>query len=269
MNYGSHHRRLVVGVSALCAISLHGIMLALIVSSDKNELGASQVEVASISLNLVETSILQAVEGHDENEVEAAKEPVAEHDGHDLEAKQEPKSEKEIKFEEPHKQEKTEPPLKKIPTIQRTEEKIQEPVIKNKKKSDNQPDKQATGIRKPKRSKKKTGAAQSRGKKNKRQSGGRVSASRGDIRNYGARLNALIARHRYRPAGVQSGGVVVVSFAVSQSGSLRYARIGRSSGNRALDQAAVNAVRRAAPFPRPPSNMTHRQLAFTIPFRFK
>lgn len=48
-------------------------------------------------------------------------------------------------------------------------------------------------------------------------------------------------------------GAAVVAFRVSDGGGLAAVTIARSSGSSALDQAALRVVRRAAPFPAPPS----------------
>lgn len=95
----------------------------------------------------------------------------------------------------------------------------------------------------------------------------RLSASAGDVRNYAAQVRARIARNR--PGRAKGPGTAVVSFALSKSGGLRYARLARSSGSKALDQAALHSVRRAAPFPPPPKAMTEKQLSFVIPFHFR
>ena len=48
-------------------------------------------------------------------------------------------------------------------------------------------------------------------------------------------------------------GKVVVSFLLLADGSVRDVRIVRGSGHPALDRGAVDAVRKAAPFPKPPA----------------
>jgi protein TonB len=48
-------------------------------------------------------------------------------------------------------------------------------------------------------------------------------------------------------------GTVVVSFRLLADGSVRNVRIAESSGYPALDRGAVDAVRNASPFPRPPA----------------
>jgi len=96
---------------------------------------------------------------------------------------------------------------------------------------------------------------------------GRSSASRGQINAYASRVRARILSRR--PSARGQRGRVVISFRLSTSGGLRSARISRSSGNRALDRAALAAVRRAAPFPRPPNGARSGQLSFSIPFTFR
>lgn len=48
-------------------------------------------------------------------------------------------------------------------------------------------------------------------------------------------------------------GKVVVAFLVLSDGSVRDVRVVQGSGYSALDRGAVDAVRNAAPFPRPPA----------------
>ncbi len=95
----------------------------------------------------------------------------------------------------------------------------------------------------------------------------RATASPGQVRSYSAAVRARIARNRPSSAGRR--GTAVVRFAISRGGGLRYVRLARSSGDRALDRAALGSVRRAAPFPRPPRGMSAGQLTFSIPFRFR
>jgi TonB family protein len=95
---------------------------------------------------------------------------------------------------------------------------------------------------------------------------GRMRASQGSVLNYGSRVRTRILSNRPNATG---HGVAVVSFGVSGSGGLRFARLARSSGNSTLDRAAVSAVRRSAPFPRPPAGASSRQLRFSISFSFR
>ena len=96
--------------------------------------------------------------------------------------------------------------------------------------------------------------------------GGRSQASAGAVASYGARVRARILSNR---PSVPGSGTVVVSFAVSSGGGLRNARVSRSSGQPALDRAALAAVRRSSPFPLPPPGAAPSQLQFDIPFSFR
>lgn len=95
---------------------------------------------------------------------------------------------------------------------------------------------------------------------------GAARASSGSILSYAARVRARILGNRPGAAG---RGRVVVSFGLTTSGGLRYARIARSSGNSSVDRAALSAVRRSSPFPRPPRGASSGQLRFSIPFHFR
>lgn len=92
----------------------------------------------------------------------------------------------------------------------------------------------------------------------------KAAASRGDIAGYAARVRARVAGRR--PAGNGVKGTVIISFSVGGGGGLGSARIVRSSGSGALDAAALQAVRGAAPFPPPPGG---RSLSFSVPFHYQ
>lgn len=110
------------------------------------------------------------------------------------------------------------------------------------------------------------GGVVTRGTADRAAAGGRVSASAGSIAGYAARVRARVAANKPSARG---RGTAVVSFRVTNGGGLVYARLARSSGVAAIDQAAVSAVRRSAPFPSPPAGASAGQLAFTIPFHFR
>jgi protein TonB len=79
----------------------------------------------------------------------------------------------------------------------------------------------------------------------KSKSAGNAAAS-----NYPGIVMRKISRVR-RPRGVR--GTATVSYRISSSGGLAGASISRSSGSAKLDKAALQIVRRAAPFPKPPA----------------
>lgn len=100
------------------------------------------------------------------------------------------------------------------------------------------------------------------GASNSRSSSARISASTGAIRNYASMIRSRIAR--YKPSTAHTGGVAI-SISLTASGGLKSVAIIRSSGNRTLDRQMLSAVRRAAPFPRPPDGTSPNQ-SFTVQF---
>jgi len=111
---------------------------------------------------------------------------------------------------------------------------------------------------------KQKGSASVRASRGSRVSAGRVSASSGSALNYSALVRAGVASRR--PGSGKGRGTVVVAFSVSRSGALRAARIARSSGNSALDDSVLAAVRSAGPFSPPPPGVN---FSFAMPFYFK
>lgn len=95
----------------------------------------------------------------------------------------------------------------------------------------------------------------------------RSAAQAGAVNRFVSDLRSSLARTK--PRGLQMAGVAVVTFALLPSGELEYAHVSKSSGKALLDSAALNAVRRAAPFPRPPASMQRSELVFSIPYRFE
>jgi periplasmic protein TonB len=82
--------------------------------------------------------------------------------------------------------------------------------------------------------------------------------------NYPGKVYAKIARTRQRNAGGK--GVAHVSFQVTASGQAVSITVSRSSGNARVDKAAIDHVRRAAPFAAPPAGARTR---FVIPIEFR
>lgn len=87
------------------------------------------------------------------------------------------------------------------------------------------------------------------------------------LQKYGQEVWAQIIRHK--PRGIRFQGVVQLSFSLSARGDLLTSEVARSSGMGSLDQAALTALRDAAPFSPPPEGATAEQLTFTIPFSFQ
>ena len=80
-----------------------------------------------------------------------------------------------------------------------------------------------------------------------------------------ARVQAHLERHKRAPAGAGTG-VVRVAFGIDASGRVTSVSLTRSSGNPALDQAALAMVRRASPVPAPPPGVGRK---IGVPVRFR
>ncbi|ALJ39093.1 TonB family protein [Azospirillum brasilense] len=94
-----------------------------------------------------------------------------------------------------------------------------------------------------------------------------VSASRGAMVDYGAQVWAWIGRHK--PEKVVGGGQATVKLTLGTAGEVLDATILTSSGDEALDRAALAAVRKASPFPTPPPGLTAQDRVFSVPFLFR
>lgn len=77
------------------------------------------------------------------------------------------------------------------------------------------------------------------------------AAGNAAISNYPGKVMRRISRLR-RP-NVRATGNARVSFQIASNGALASVTLAQSSGSRELDQAALGLVRKAAPFPAPPS----------------
>ncbi len=84
---------------------------------------------------------------------------------------------------------------------------------------------------------------------------------------YRAKVRGHLAAHK--PRGGFGSDTVVVGFTLLRSGEVASARILKSRGIYHLEQGALNAVHRAAPFPPPPQSLKGARFHFAIPFRFE
>ncbi len=98
-----------------------------------------------------------------------------------------------------------------------------------------------------------------------------VAAPRVSPANWQSRVLAWLSRHKRYPASARSrkqAGLVQVAFTVDRGGRVTSARIARSSGVPALDQAALEMVRRASPVPAPPPEIAASSLRLAVPVDF-
>ena len=98
---------------------------------------------------------------------------------------------------------------------------------------------------------------------------GRKAAAGQNAMSIDAFRAAVLARiARNKPStdlAALAQGVVVVTFGVGAGGDAQSPRITRSSGHSILDNAALQTVRRASPFPPPPPGAPR---SFNVPIRF-
>ncbi len=87
----------------------------------------------------------------------------------------------------------------------------------------------------------------------------RKKAGNAAVTNYPGRINRHIAKRGRPSVGVK--GRAVIRFTIAANGRLTSASVVRSSGSAKLDRAALQLIRRAAPFPRPPAGA---QRSFSI-----
>lgn len=83
------------------------------------------------------------------------------------------------------------------------------------------------------------------------------------LKSYQNGLRRAIERHK--PRNARSKGLVVVAFQVSGSGTLTNVRIAQSSGNEALDRAALGAVQNTGSYEPPPGG---QGFGVQLPIRF-
>ena len=87
------------------------------------------------------------------------------------------------------------------------------------------------------------------------------------VSNYPGKVRSKLARIA-RSVRAKGRGEVVVAFAVGSNGGVRSARVARSSGVASVDQAALQAIRKASPFPPIPENAGRSTWEFSIPLAF-
>jgi periplasmic protein TonB len=82
-------------------------------------------------------------------------------------------------------------------------------------------------------------------------------------------LIARIARFQlYPPNANGAEGVVTLGFTIDRQGHLLSSRIVKSSGSAVLDAEALALIKRAAPLPAPPAELTDANLSFALPIRY-
>jgi protein TonB len=83
---------------------------------------------------------------------------------------------------------------------------------------------------------------------------------------WGGAILSRIERSRPRARGT---GQVVVQLRLTPGGQLTGVSVAQSSGDAALDQAAVAAVQSVGRFPAAPNGLTDASYGFSLPIRFR
>jgi protein TonB len=89
---------------------------------------------------------------------------------------------------------------------------------------------------------------------------------------YGQSISKEIKRHlKYPPLAQRRGwqGTAEVLLRLTADGKVDGISIGKSSGQKVLDDEALNMVRRALPLPQAPQDLRGRELTVTVPIVFK
>lgn len=88
---------------------------------------------------------------------------------------------------------------------------------------------------------------------------------------YRARIRQAVDAHKIYPRLARrmgEEGRVVLAFVIEADGRLVGVRVVESSGSELLDEAALGAVREAAPFPAFPAGVERKRWEFTLPLSF-
>ncbi|XDA96738.1 TonB family protein [Sulfitobacter sp. LCG007] len=86
---------------------------------------------------------------------------------------------------------------------------------------------------------------------------------------WGAKIRSRIERAKRYPRGTDASGQASLVISIARGGQLLGVRIRQSSGNARLDQAALDAVRRAGRFPPAPEQLPLDSYSFSIPILLK
>lgn len=90
--------------------------------------------------------------------------------------------------------------------------------------------------------------------------------------DYGNLLGRAIAKHKaYPKIAVMRGwqGDAMLELKIDRDGNVLSAKVRDSSGYEALDKQALEMVKKASPFPKPPMALSNNSFTITVPVSFK
>ncbi|KJV08621.1 hypothetical protein VZ95_16625, partial [Elstera litoralis] len=90
--------------------------------------------------------------------------------------------------------------------------------------------------------------------------------------DYQSKLSAWLARHKPdggRTMRGQRQGLALVEFTLKRNGAVVSKRLVQSSGNEALDAAALEMIDRANPMPAFPASFAGEEFTLTVPVQFQ
>ncbi|WP_340110273.1 TonB family protein [Pikeienuella sp. HZG-20] len=86
---------------------------------------------------------------------------------------------------------------------------------------------------------------------------------------WGGAIRREIERKKRYPRHVRRSGAALVAMTVERNGMLASARIARSSGSKGLDEAAITAVKAAAPYDPAPAALRGGRFQFVLQINFR
>ncbi|MER9128501.1 TonB family protein [Mesorhizobium sp. M0768] len=98
--------------------------------------------------------------------------------------------------------------------------------------------------------------------------GGKSGIGNAAVTNYPGKIRSKLVR-AFNSTRTRATGTATVAFTVGSNGSVRSARLTGSSGVAALDKAALDAVRRASPFPPIPEGAGRSAWQFEVPLAIR
>jgi protein TonB len=99
-----------------------------------------------------------------------------------------------------------------------------------------------------------------------------TSAPSVELPRWTTRLQEQLERNKRYPAHAlksRTEGTAIVGFTIDRKGQLISMRLEGSSGSTALDEEALALLKRAAPLPPPPVELSGEQVSITVPIRFR